>query len=144
MTGAALIALGIAMTWIAAGFPKIGAVTFGPDLFPRIIAGGLILSGLGILLEVWRGLSPPVAGGRMNWLPVLILMGLIAGFAVLLPILGFHIATALALLVAVWLFGGGVVTCILVAVIAPVILHYIFYSLLRVPLPWGLLLPVAW
>ena len=43
VTGTALVVLGIAMIVVAAGFPQIGAVTFGPDLFPRIIAGGLIL-----------------------------------------------------------------------------------------------------
>lgn len=143
-TGAMLIGLGIAMIWISAGFPSIGAVTYGPDLFPRIIAGGLILSGLGILLEVWRGVAPKPEAIAYRWLPMLILAALIAAFAVLLPMLGFHIATGLALLVAVRLFGGGPLTCVLVALIAPVVLHYVFYSVLRVPLPWGLLTPVAW
>lgn len=147
MTGAALIALGIAMTWVAGGFPQIGAMAYGPDLFPRIIAGGLVLSGLGILLEVWRGTSPETPdtdAPRMRALPILVLLGVVAGFSVLLPVLGFHLATALALLVAVRVFGGGWITCVAMAILAPVLLHYVFYSILRVPLPWGLLTPVAW
>ena len=144
VTGAALVVLGIAMIVVAAGFPQIGAVTFGPDLFPRIIAGGLILSGLGVLLEAWRGIAPESEASSFAWLPALILCAVVAGFAVLLPVLGFHVATALALLVVVRVFGGSWLTCASVAILAPIVLHYIFYSVLRVPLPWGLLSPVAW
>lgn len=144
VTGAALVALGTLMIWIASGFPQIGAMAFGPDLFPRIIASGLILSGLGILLEAARGIAPASEGGRLAALPILILLALVAAFAVLLPVLGFHITAALALLVAVRVFGGGWSIAAAVALLAPIILHYVFYSVLRVPLPWGLLTPLAW
>ena len=33
---------------------------------------------------------------------------------------------------------------VLVAVIATLAIHFAFYKLLRVPLPWGVLMPVAW
>ncbi|WP_353475898.1 tripartite tricarboxylate transporter TctB family protein (plasmid) [Salipiger sp. H15] len=144
VTGAALVALGILMIWIASGFPQIGAMSYGPDLFPRIIASGLILSGLGILLEAARGIAPESEGPRLAALPILILLALVAAFAVLLPLLGFHVAAALALLVAVRIFGGGWTVAGAVAILGPLALHYIFYSVLRVPLPWGLLTPVAW
>jgi putative tricarboxylic transport membrane protein len=32
----------------------------------------------------------------------------------------------------------------IVAVIATVLVHFAFYKLLRVPLPWGVLTPWAW
>lgn len=67
-----------------------------------------------------------------------------AAFAVLLPVLGFHIAAALALLIAVWVFGGGWPIATAVALLAPIVLHFVFYSVLRVPLPWGPLTQVAW
>jgi putative tricarboxylic transport membrane protein len=145
LAGAALIALAIAMAWIARGFPRIGAMAYGPDLFPNIVAAGLALSGLGILLEVHRGAAPEAEEtGIVSRLPILILAGLVAAFAILLPVLGFHVAAALALLVAVPLFGGGWKTTLAVVVLGPAALHYVFYSLLRVTLPWGLLYPVAW
>jgi putative tricarboxylic transport membrane protein len=31
-----------------------------------------------------------------------------------------------------------------VAILATLLVHLVFYKFLRVPLPWGLLLPVAW
>jgi putative tricarboxylic transport membrane protein len=33
---------------------------------------------------------------------------------------------------------------IVIAVIAALVIHFVFYKLLRVPLPWGLLTPFAW
>lgn len=144
VTGTALIVLGIVMTWIAAGFPQIGGMAYGPDLFPRIIAGGLALSGTGILLEAWRGAAPEYDRMKLSWLPMLLLAAIVAGFAILLPLLGFHIASALALFAAVRVFGGSWITCVAASVAGTLILHYIFYNLLRVPLPWGMLTPIAW
>lgn len=144
ITGTGLIVLGIVMTWVAAGFPQIGGMAYGPDLFPRIIAGGLTLSGIGILLEVWRGAAPSHDRMKLSWLPIFLLAAIVAGFAILLPLLGFHIATALVLFASVQVFRGSWMTSIVVSAIGPFILHYIFYNLLRVPLPWGLLTPIAW
>ena len=33
---------------------------------------------------------------------------------------------------------------VLIAVIAALVVHFAFYKLLRVPLPWGVLTGVAW
>ena len=144
-TGAALIGLGVVMALVARTFPSIGGMTFGPDLFPTIIACGLILSGVGVLIEAKRGTfetsfeetpSDPIRIGGV--------LLTIAFFALSMNMLGFHIAAAISFLAAAKLFGGSWPLAIIMAVIGPVLLHFIFYSVMRVPLPWGLLLPVAW
>ena len=33
---------------------------------------------------------------------------------------------------------------VVMAIIATLLIHFAFYKLLRVPLPWGLLTPYAW
>jgi putative tricarboxylic transport membrane protein len=33
---------------------------------------------------------------------------------------------------------------VLISLIATLVIHTAFYKLLRVPLPWGLLTPIAW
>ena len=33
---------------------------------------------------------------------------------------------------------------LLLAVVVTLVIHFAFYKLLRVPLPWGLLTPYAW
>ncbi len=71
-------------------------------------------------------------------------MSLVASVAILLPILRLHVAAALALLISTKIFGVSWTVASMVAVSGSIVLHYIFYSFLRVVLPWGLLAPVAW
>jgi putative tricarboxylic transport membrane protein len=139
-TGGALILLGAAIAVIAAGFPTLPIMAYGPGLFPKIVAAGLVLSGLGIALER----TTPPAGDVLRPLPILAVLAVIAAFALTLDWLGFHVAGSLALLAAIRLFGGGWTRALLVAPIATALLHLLFYDFLRVPLPWGLLLPLAW
>lgn len=140
LAGAALIALGAAMVIVARGFPSIGAVPYGPDLFPTIVGTGLMVSGLGVAIET----APPADESPSRLGHMLGLALLVAFFCLTLDTLGFHIAGGVAFLAAVRLFGGGWVRAVLVAVIGTILLHALFYSAMRVPLPWGLLLPVAW
>ena len=151
IVGAALIALALAMIWGARGFPSVRAMPYGPDLFPSIIAGGLILSALGIFLEAYRGAAPDRSGeapdeavGRRGALAFAAVALIVAGVALLLPILGFHITAALALAAATRIYGGGWILAVVLALTGSVVLHYVFYSILRVVLPWGLLAPIAW
>lgn len=152
IVGAALTALAIAMIVQTQGFPRIRAMPYGPDLFPRIIAGGLILSAIGIVIEGLRSLraeaeqvdttvAPTSLYGAFAFVAI---AALVAGFALLLPVMGFHIAAALVILVAVPIFGGNLLLALLLATLAPIMLHYVFYSLMRVVLPWGWLAPYAW
>ncbi|MFN7002237.1 MAG: tripartite tricarboxylate transporter TctB family protein [Roseinatronobacter sp.] len=158
VVGAALSALAIGMLAEAQGFPRIRAMPYGPDLFPRIIATGLLLAALGIVIE---GLRTARAAQRITSADTTpahrvpgslrlaafafgVIAALVAGFALLLPILGFHIAAGLVVLLAVPVFGGNPVLAVIMALSVPVVLHYVFYSLMRVVLPWGLLTPIAW
>ncbi|MGE5792464.1 MAG: tripartite tricarboxylate transporter TctB family protein, partial [Bacteroidota bacterium] len=58
--------------------------------------------------------------------------------------LGF-IPTATICLVALFLkLRVRVLPAIVVAIVATLLIHTLFYKLLRVPLPWGVLEPVLW
>jgi len=37
-----------------------------------------------------------------------------------------------------------VIKSVVLAVILSLVIHVLFYKLLRVPLPWGWLMPIAW
>ena len=67
-----------------------------------------------------------------------ILAGLVA-YILLAGALGFHITAILIL--AVWMraLGASWRVTALVAVVATVVIHFAFYKVLRVPLPWGVL-----
>ncbi|WP_422073418.1 tripartite tricarboxylate transporter TctB family protein [Tranquillimonas rosea] len=145
VTGSALCALGAAMAIVARGFPTVGGMAYGPGLFPTIVAVGLVASGLGIAAEgLAAGRNRPDEDGGRRLGPLVGILAVIAFFALALDPLGFHIAAAISLLCSVRLFGGGMVAGTALALVGPVVLQAVFYSVLRVPLPWGLLLPVAW
>jgi putative tricarboxylic transport membrane protein len=58
--------------------------------------------------------------------------------------LGF-ILTAIAVLTALfWVFAVPWRRSIVVALVATLLIHFAFYKLLRVPLPWGVLTAYAW
>lgn len=142
LAGAAVIALGLAMIIIATGFPTVPGMQFGPGLFPKIIGGGLLLSGVGILVEAFGRASGE--GASRPGIRQLLLVGAIAFFALTLHPLGFHVSAAITIFAATLLARGGLLTTLILTCCGPIVLHFIFYSVMRVPLPWGILLPIAW
>ena len=151
LTALLLIALAAAVIAYASGFPPMPGQTFGPALFPTLIGAGLIVAGLSLLASrVRSGDKQPVlqvdAWVRTPRLlfDFLLVIGGLLFYILFSDDLGYFIAAPLAL--AGFLVATGVRAQILlpVAVVVPLIIHYIFYALLKVPLPWGLLTPYAW
>ncbi len=140
IAGGALILLGAGMAIVARGFPSIGAMAYGPDLFPTIVGAGLMLSGLGVALEAAPDAPARARSPVRHWG----LVAVAAAFALTLDPLGFHVAGGLAAAAAIRLFGGGWALALVLGAVGTALLHALFYSVMRVPLPWGLLLPVAW
>jgi putative tricarboxylic transport membrane protein len=148
--GLVLLALGSAVLFAIQGFPKIPGQPVGPALFPGLIATGLCLCGF---LLVVRGLRQP----RQAWLvfddwvrsprhvvALLVLLGSVVFYIAAANWLGF-LPTALTILLAMLTVlrvppGRSLV----IAVVATLVIHFAFYKMLRVPLPWGLLTPYAW
>jgi putative tricarboxylic transport membrane protein len=58
--------------------------------------------------------------------------------------LGFIITGLLFLLPMLLVFGVRARTALMVSVLGPLGIHAMFYKLLKVPLPWGVLAPIAW
>ncbi len=149
VVGACLIALAIAILVHIQGYPLIPGQKYGPALFPGVIAAGLIACGL---LLVRRGVR---AG-----LPLVALAGwmrnpsLVTNFLAICAMLVFYIAfagtlgfipTATVCLVALFLkLRVRALPAMVVAILATLVIHTLFYKLLRVPLPWGVLEPVLW
>ena len=83
------------------------------------------------------------------WLKAFHLIGVVTWFAALFYIvfseaLGYLIAAPLALLAFLIATGTRAIAAVPVALLVPLLIHYIFYTLLKVPLPWGLLTEYAW
>jgi len=78
----------------------------------------------------------------------------VGGFAVLVAVnvfyllavdtIGFLITGFVYLLALMWVLRVRLMIAIPTAIVMTLGIHYAFYKLLRVPLPWGILTPYAW
>ena len=147
--GACLIALAIAILVHIQAYPLIPGQKYGPALFPGVIAVGLIGCGLLLVRRGVRAGRPLVAFASWMRDP-----SLVTNFLAICIVLVFYIAavgtlgfipTATVCLVALFLkLRVRVLPAIVVALAATLVIHTLFYKLLRVPLPWGVLEPVLW
>ncbi len=75
---------------------------------------------------------------------LVVLLGSIVFYIVAAQWLGFH-PTAFIILMSMFLvLRVRPVRAVIVALVATVTIHLVFYKAMRVPLPWGLLTPYAW
>ncbi|XWN33147.1 MAG: tripartite tricarboxylate transporter TctB family protein [Devosia sp.] len=162
LLGLILVVFGIAVFLMARTFPLMAGLPYGPGFFPSIAAVGLMVCGVVISVTgVFRaraatGTAPaPAVAKRLDERPVTtavkggvvrpVLIGLIViFFGLTLQPLGFHISATLTVAAAAFVFGAGPIGGLTLALVAAFGVHAVFYSLLRVPLPWGVLTPVAW
>jgi putative tricarboxylic transport membrane protein len=149
--GLLLAALGALVLFAVQGFPKIPGQPVGPALFPGLIATGLCICGLALMVRGWR------ARGEGRWVAwddwvrsprhvaaLAILLGGIVFYIALADRLGF-LPTAVILLTALFVvLRVPPLRAVGIAVLAALVIHFAFYKLLRVPLPWGVLTPYAW
>ncbi|MEJ8858762.1 tripartite tricarboxylate transporter TctB family protein [Variovorax robiniae] len=149
--GLLLLLLGCAVLWVVQGYPKIPGQQVGPAIFPGLIAVGLCVCGLLLMVRGWRDRA------AMPWLHfdewvrsprhvaavVLVIAG-IAFYILAAEKLGFFITSTLVLAASMWSLAVPPLRSLLIAVIATFVIHFAFYKLLRVPLPWGVFTPYAW
>jgi putative tricarboxylic transport membrane protein len=150
LLGAVFLALSIAVLVTIQGYPKIPGQSIGPGAFPGLIA--ILLGGCSLAL-IWRGWREPrrqplVAIGA--WLASprhLLNFGITVGALVFYVLaaekIGFLICGTVILLALFLSLRIRPALALVLAVFLPVVIHLIFYKLLRVPLPWGVL-PVLW
>lgn len=151
LTGAAIAALGVTILIHVQAFPQMPGQKVGPAMFPGLLAVGLLVCAAGV---IWRGLKTLKAEGWVVWPEWLQQRRIAAGF-VLIPLVlivyaavsekvGF-IPTGIAFLFSLcWAFGVRLWMALAVAVAGTLIIHTIFYKLLKVPLPWGILSGFVW
>ena len=149
--GVVLIFFALAEITYTSTFPRLHGQDYGPDLFPTIIGMGLMVFGGVLIARGWaqRATQPLIVVGdwaqdRNNVINVAILLGAIVFYIVFSNWLGF-IPTALGIQSVLLIrLGSSLVLSIAVAAISTMLIHTLFAKVLLVPLPWGLLLPVAW
>lgn len=144
VTGALLLILAAAIGIYVSGFPGMSGQRYGAALFPGLIAAGLAACGALLLGRGVREKAP-----AFEFAPWTRVAPLAANFALVCGALLFYIfavetlgfmVTGTLLLLALFLkLGVRPLTSIVVAPVAVLAFHLLFYQLLRVPLPWGIL-----
>lgn len=150
LSGLLFLILGLVVVLYTTTFPPMPGQAVGPSLFPMLAGIGLAGVGAALLVSDFRkGAGAWLQPGEWVARPRMVLnFGLVVAdlvfYAVVVNTLGFFIAASIFLAV---LFAGFRVAPKWIAPLALVVtfaIHYAFYTLLRVPLPWGLLQEVAW
>jgi putative tricarboxylic transport membrane protein len=149
--GALIAALGAAVLFAIRGYPKIPGQPVGPALFPGLIATGLCIGGLLLVAKGWMARREKPWLEWDDWvrsprhvLALAVLLGAIVFYILVSEWLGFLPTASLILLALFLVLGVPPPRAVLIAVIAALVVHFAFYKLLRVPLPWGVLKGVAW
>jgi putative tricarboxylic transport membrane protein len=140
--GALLIALAAAFFAYTFTFPSMPGQKYGPALFPRLIALGVMACGLVIAVRGWRSGEPwlrfsPALRQLQGWLGLLAMPLAVVFYLAVAEKLGF-LPTA-AIVVGSLCFWMGVRwwAAILTGVLAAAVVQWFFGSLMRVPLPRG-------
>jgi putative tricarboxylic transport membrane protein len=132
-------------------FPVIPGQSFGSALLPTIIAIGLIIGAMGLIItdmrnpmhSPWVEFGSWITDGSRKISVAIIIMGTIS-YVPLVSSVGFPMLSAgllLALLLSVRVKPAAALA---VSIVAALSIHTLFSKLFLVPLPWGVLQPLAW
>jgi putative tricarboxylic transport membrane protein len=159
VTGPFLAALGGITIYGASFLPPIPGQQIGPSIFPTVIGAGLILCGLLIALGIGRrfedeaeadlaqhqdaGTTTASDSRVVGVVRTLVPLAVILFYVLTVDTLGFVPVAALMVAATAYALRASLWLSLAMAVAAPPLIHLVFYKLLRVPLPDGLL-PMPW
>jgi len=164
--GIGLALLALAVLWTARSFPDVPGQDLGAATLPMLIGAALLACGL---LLVRRSFDPrrhaagdrsPVAqpagrsadaeplpdpagaaDGRQRVGPPLALLAAVLVYLLLSEPLGYLLVAPVSVLIALIALGVRLLPGLAWAIGAAALVHLVFYKLLKVPLPWGLVRP---
>jgi putative tricarboxylic transport membrane protein len=149
--GAVLLAFSLVVGLYARTFPAIPGQEYGASVFPTWISIALGLCSIVLIAGGMRQWAETGAVSLEPWArsghhlrALVITIALVVFYILASTPLGFIPTAFIALAILFAVLG---VKPLLVPVLAAgvtMVMHYGFYSLLRVPLPWGVLTPWAW
>jgi len=153
--GALLIFFSAAVLVHVQRFPAIPGQKVGPALFPGLLAAALAVCAV---LLIVRGLAARAhGGGRAQWaefdgwtnsrrhvIAFFAVVGVNVFYILLVDKVGFIPTGVVYLATLFTIFGVRLKWVVPIALVVTLVIHYAFYRLLKVPLPWGILQGIAW
>ncbi|MBP7065228.1 tripartite tricarboxylate transporter TctB family protein [Ferrovibrio sp.] len=151
LVGCLLAILGIAVLISVSQYPAIPGQNVGPSAFPGTLAL-LLLVCSGLL--IWRGLRDGRSQAIISFgawiasprhvLNVVAVVGGLLFYIFCADFIGFIPIGIIILSVLFFCLGVRPLLILPVALVATLVIHTIFYKLLRVPLPWGIMQGMIW
>lgn len=158
ITGFFLVGLGGLAAYGGSLLPPVPGQRVGPNVFPMVVGLGLCLCGLMIALGIGRRFEDvaeadlaKIEGGAaateetrpLYRLRVLLPPALLLFYVLAVERIGFVPTAAIVIFASALALGARLRLALPLAMLAPIIVHLLFYKLLRVPLPAGYL-PMPW
>lgn len=144
--GAIFLALSLFVLWTVRSYPTIPGQNVGPAAFPALVAGLLAICSIGLIVVGIRArhAAPWFRAGAWVRSPrhvaaFVIAIGGLALYVVAAQVVGFLVGATVFLLALMLCLGVRVPVALIVAPVATIVIHVVFYKGLRVPLPWGVL-----
>lgn len=141
-----IMALGVFAFFYAGQYANtvsLGQGSTGGDFFPRIMSGGLIITGLVILLTALFSKHPQEECESIKWIELLINIAILGVYYVLLRPLGFIVDSVLVTAVVMYRFGcRNYLALVIWSIVMPTAVFCLFYYTLYVGLPLGILAPI--
>lgn len=148
LAGLAAAAASLVLFWLTLGLERNPLVPIGPGFYPRIVLGITALLGTALfvrdLLSRRRRAAPAARpAAALNYRLVALTFGAFAVYAVLLPLLGYRLATFIFVLGTTFLLEpprrpGLWVRGLVLAAITTFATYYVFDEYLAVLMPLGL------
>jgi putative tricarboxylic transport membrane protein len=149
LLGGLLIVLAAALAFVARGFPAVPGQDYGAAAFPTLIAAGFAGCGLVLIGSGLKHRAPLVEWHEWTRHPrrginIAAIVGAVIFYILAVDRLGFILTMALILVALLRRFGTGWGLSLALAIAVPIVMQYLFGTLLLVPLPWGPLAPFRW
>jgi len=143
--GVGLAVLALAVLWSASAFPNVPGQKLGAAFLPMIIGSGLLLCGLALVVRSFRGRAyaeqSPAVEVEEHFGSAVVIVGAVLAYIFLAERIGFLFVAPLCLMAVFLALRVRWKTAVLCAIGGTLVVHFAFYKLLRVPLPWGPLTP---
>jgi len=146
--GAVLLLLGIAVLVHVPSFPAIPGQKVGPAIFPGLVASALVVCAVILIVNGLRRRASQPWFEMSDWLhsrthiiAFLVTIAGVVAYVLFAQAVGFLIIAPLVLIALFLAYGVRPRTAVVTAVVVSLVIHFAFYKLLRVPLPWGVLPP---
>ena len=143
--GLGLAVLAGAVLWSARAFPNVPGQKLGAAFLPMLVGAGLLLCGIALVVRSLRGRAyandTAAEAGSEHFGSSLVIIAAVLAYILLSERIGFLVIAPLCLMAGFLAFRIGWRRALGWALGGTVLVHVVFYKLLRVPLPWGPITP---